>query len=198
MGGSIILAGILLKLGCYGIIRFIDIIVYFIRIYSSYLIRFTLVGLVVVGYLTIRIRDIKAIVAYSSISHIGLRFLGMLFIFNNSLSRALLIILGHGFCSPGLFIIVRILYNQSSSRRIYLNRGSNLMSILLLYLFIFLIYNFSVPPSLGFFSEVLLIYRCLIIRQYRLLFLFIGMFIVACFRVYFFSYLISMKYYSLI
>jgi NADH-ubiquinone oxidoreductase chain 4 len=125
-GGSIFLAGVLLKLGGYGILRLMNLFVVSVR-FGLVFIIISLVGAVVVSFLCLRQFDIKALIAYSSVAHIGL-VLGGIFVANGwGWGGALVLMLGHGLCSSGLFCLSGVVYERLGSRRMYLSRGLSLV-----------------------------------------------------------------------
>jgi len=77
VAGSMILAGVLLKLGGYGLIRVLRITGVYIKFIGSYFIGLSLVGIVYVGFICCRINDFKALVAYSSVAHMGIVICGL-------------------------------------------------------------------------------------------------------------------------
>jgi len=150
---SIVLAGLLLKIGSYGIIQFIE---YYIWNYLGFLYSLSLLGIVMASVFCIFVRDIKLLVAFSSVVHI--RFLFLCLIINSALCYRIrfFIIFGHGLVSSMLFYIVGELYIVFDTRIIYLISGVHSRSSLLavIYLIIFLV-NVGAPLSITFYSEVM-------------------------------------------
>lgn len=121
MGGSIILAAVVLKLRGYGLFRFLVLFNnYFYFVFLSF---FVLMGAFFSAFICITQSDIKSLVAYSSIRHMGIVALG-LFIFRGlGLKRRFVIILGHGFCSSMLFYLVNFHYERNIRRQLIVTRG---------------------------------------------------------------------------
>lgn len=163
--GSIILAGILLKLGGVGLIRislFIDI-----NLIRYYTLSYFIIFLVVVTLICCYQSDFKRLVAYSSVSHIIA--IPFLLISNTLLSfkSLILIIFFHGFSSPILFILVGLTYNLYSTRQLAFIRGLILISPLLSFLLVLaFFYTISAPPFPSFISEVLFFISSYILSSY--------------------------------
>jgi len=181
-----ILAGVLLKLGGYGFIRFYYFISGWGVLYRCLLIRFSLISMVYVGGIRIRITDLKSLIAYSSVSHIAIVAIGLLTISSLGYRGGVLMILGHGLSSSGLFYLINLIYVRMTRRRIYINKGILLIPILRGFIFFFVIANVSCPPSLGFISEIFLMIRIMSFRYTGLFILYLGRFMVAIFSLFFF------------
>jgi len=173
--GSIILAGVLLKLGGIGLIRFSSLIShpYLISIFCSYCFTFLFITTIVCCYQS----DFKRIVAYSSVSH--MIAVPILYISNNilSLKALFMLIFFHGLSSPVIFILVGIFYSLYSSRQLLVMRGlillSPLLSLITLLTFFF---TMSAPPFPSFVAEVFFL-----VASYSLSTYFIGFIILFTF-----------------
>ena len=161
LGGSIILAGIVLKLSLYGIIRLILPILPKASIYCTYLVyTIGVITVIYASFSTLRTIDIKELIAYSSVSHAAVYVLG---VFSNTLQGiegGITLGLAHGFVSSGLFICVGgILYDRSSTRLITFYRGmAQIMPLFSVLFFILCLSNAGTPLSLNFIGEFLSLY----------------------------------------
>jgi NADH-quinone oxidoreductase subunit M len=157
--GSVILAGILLKIGVYGFIRFNIGLFQDASLFFSPLVSIlALLGIVFASFTAIRQTDLKRIIAYSSIAHMNLVVLG-LFSFNNiGLEGAIIQSISHGFVSGALFLLVGILYDRYHSRLLAYYGG--LVYTMPIYAGSFLFFsmaNIALPGTSSFIGEFLLL-----------------------------------------
>src|SRR6202044_2290371 len=161
LGGSILLAGIVLKLSLYGIFRLILPILP--KAFLNYTYIIYLIGVITIIYAsfsTLRTIDIKELIAYSSVSHAAVYLLGA---FSNNIQGiegSICLGLAHGFVSSGLFICAGgVLYDRSSTRLITFYRGSvQLMPLFSILFFILCLGNAGTPLTLNFIGEFLSLY----------------------------------------
>uniref|UniRef100_UPI0030DFB6DE NADH dehydrogenase subunit 4 n=1 Tax=Thrips major TaxID=670476 RepID=UPI0030DFB6DE len=157
LSGSMILAGVLLKMGGYGMFRFFFVYKNFLN-FNLFWIYISIWGGILSSMICLRQVDLKSIVAYSSVSHMSLVIIGLLSFSFCSVVGSLMLMVAHGLCSSGLFFLVNVLYERSGSRSIFLNKG--LMSMfpsLSIWWFLFCSFNMACPPSLNLISEIFLL-----------------------------------------
>jgi len=188
VSGSIILAGVLLKLGCYGIIRFMGFFQGKVAFISRMLVSLGLLGGLVVSFICLRQVDLKALIAYSSVSHIGLALGGLGSWGLWGYSSCLYTCVAHGLCSSGLFFLSGVIYERRGSRSIIINKGLlEIMPSLSFWWFIYCIGNMAAPVVLNLVGELGLLGRILRFNFYTLILLIIFSFMGACYRLYLFS-----------
>jgi len=156
--GSMILAGLLLKLGTYGFIRFSLGLFPEASIYFSPLIFILgLISIVYASFVAVRQTDMKKIIAYSSIAHMNLVVIG-LFSFNvDCFIGSLFQMISHGFVSPGLFFLIGVLYSRYHTRLIYIFSGLNqYMPLFISFFLFFTMANISLPITSSFIGEFLI------------------------------------------
>jgi NADH-ubiquinone oxidoreductase chain 4 len=161
LGGSIILAAIVLKLSLYGVIRLILPMIPKASINLTYIVY--VIGVITIIYAsisTLRTIDIKELIAYSSVSHAAVYLLAAFSNTIQGLEGSILLGLGHGFVSSGLFICVGgILYDRSHTRLISVYKGlAQIMPIFSILFFILCLGNAGTPLSLNFIGEFLSLY----------------------------------------
>ncbi|MFZ1318411.1 MAG: NADH-quinone oxidoreductase subunit M [Candidatus Nitrotoga sp.] len=158
-GGSVILAAIMLKVGAYGFIRFSMPIVPDASHYlAGAMIALSLIAVVYIGLVALAQTDMKKLVAYSSISHMGFVTLGF-FIFNAyGMEGALLQMISHGFISGALFLCIGVLYDRMHTRNIADYGGvANKMPIFAAFFVLFAMANVGLPGTSGFVGEFMVI-----------------------------------------
>lgn len=157
-GGSVLLAGILLKLGTYGILRFLIPLFNVASVYNIPLI-YALGGISIIysSGTAIRQTDLKRVIAYTSIAHMNLIFIGLFSFSITSLIGSLFQMLSHGFVSSALFFCIGCFYNRYHTRIIE-NYGGlvQILPMLSIYFFIFTLANIAFPGTSNFIGEVLL------------------------------------------
>lgn len=155
LAGSVILAGILIKLGSYGFIRFAlpilpDACVYF----TPFIFTLAVLGIIYASLTTIRQTDLKRIIAYSSVSHMAVVMLSIFTLTTIGIEGSIFLQVAHGIVSSALFIIVTILYDRHHTRIVKYYRGMTItMPIFSSMFFFFTLANIAVPLSCNFIGE---------------------------------------------
>ena len=151
---------ILLKLGGYGLTRIVIIFSYINKILVNPIISIAIIGGVITSIICLRQSDIKSIIAYSSVGHIGLIVAGVLTNSKLGVQAGLSIIIAHGIRSSAIFCIANINYGITQTRRITLTKGIlTIIPILSLWWFLFCCANIAAPPRINLIREIILITR---------------------------------------
>nr|ARH54138.1 NADH dehydrogenase subunit 4 [Bradybatus kellneri] len=197
ISGSMILAGVMLKLGGYGLFRMMKIFMEIGLQINFIVVVISLLGGMIISVVCIRQSDMKMLIAYSSVSHMSLVLAGIMTMNLWGFWGALILMLGHGLCSSGLFCMANFLYERSHSRSIYLNKGMmNIMPSLSLWWFLLCSSNMAAPPSLNLLGEILLINSLSIYSKITMFCLFFMVFFSAVYSLFLYSYTQHGKFYS--
>ena len=158
-GGSVVLAAILLKLGAYGFVRFtLPILPDASRYLAFMMVALSLIAIAYIGFVTLVQTDLKRLIAYSSISHMGFVTLGF-FIFNGlGVEGGLVQMISHGFVSAAMFLCVGVLYDRMHTRMIADYGGVvNTMPKFATLMMLFAMANSGLPATSGFVGEFMVI-----------------------------------------
>nr|AML25579.1 NADH dehydrogenase subunit 4 [Erotylidae sp. BMNH 1274392] len=189
VSGSMILAGIMLKLGGYGMLRMMPLFLKLGKLVNLNFIVISLVGGVFISLVCLRQSDMKSLIAYSSVAHMGMVLAGIMTMNLYGLWGALVMMLAHGLCSSGLFCLANISYERLNSRSLYLNKGLiNIMPSMSLWWFLLNSSNMAAPPSLNLLGEIVLINSLVSFSNLNMIVLMLISFFSAVYSLFLYSY----------
>nr|ACR00036.1 NADH dehydrogenase subunit 4 [Pectinaria gouldii] len=188
VAGSMILAGILLKLGAYGIIRTASMATFMCTSLSSIIISLSMWGAVITSMICIRQTDLKSLIAYSSVGHMGLLTAGLMTNSSWGWEGSLTMMLAHGLCSSALFALANMTYESTNTRSLFLTKG------LLMYFpamsfwwFIFAAGDMAAPTSMNLLGEILLLTSVLSVSSFMVMPIGLISFLAAAYSLYLFT-----------
>nr|UHA56181.1 NADH dehydrogenase subunit 4 [Actinotia polyodon] len=197
VSGSMILAGIMLKLGGYGLLR----LLIFLQEINLKLNYFSIVISLIGGfYISLKCFcqiDIKSLIAYSSVAHMSIVISGIMIMNYWGFIGSYVLMIGHGLCSSGMFCLANISYERLHSRSLYINKGMmNFMPSMSLWWFLLMSSNMAAPPSLNLVGEISLINSLVSWSWISMIMLMLISFFSAGYSLYLYSFVQHGKYYS--
>lgn len=155
--GSVLLAGVLLKLGSYGLLRFsIPLLPEACAYYGPLVLSLCMIGLIYASLTTLRQVDLKKLVAYSSIAHMSMVIIALFTLNDVGAIGASFLMLAHGVASPALFLLVGAMYDRAHTKALkYLGGAATAMPVYSIFLFLFSLCNMALPLSPNFVGEFL-------------------------------------------
>nr|YP_010165779.1 NADH dehydrogenase subunit 4 [Nemoura meniscata]QRR29792.1 NADH dehydrogenase subunit 4 [Nemoura meniscata] len=197
VSGSMILAGVLLKLGGYGLLRIFKVLSLSGLSFNFIWVGVSLVGGVLVSLMCLRQTDLKALIAYSSVAHMGIVLGGLMTLTYWGFCGSFMLMIAHGLCSSGLFCLANISYERLGSRSLLINKGlMNFMPSMTLWWFLLSSCNMAAPPSLNLLSEISLLNSMVAWSWVTMLMLSFLSFFSAAYTLYIYSYSQHGKIYS--
>nr|YP_009000599.1 NADH dehydrogenase subunit 4 [Lutraria rhynchaena]CDL72586.1 NADH dehydrogenase subunit 4 [Lutraria rhynchaena] len=169
LAGSMVLAGVLLKLGGFGLIR----VMWVMSMYSNKVLMMVISFSIWGGFLSCLVSmtqsDVKSIIAYSSVSHMSMVIASILSCYPSGKFGGECMMFTHGICSPCMFALAASAYDWSQSRSVMVNTNVlRIFPIFSIFWFVFGVVNMGCPPSLNYFSEV---FMFSVIKELNMLFI---------------------------
>nr|UOF70293.1 NADH dehydrogenase subunit 4 [Tropostreptus hamatus] len=188
VSGSMVLAGILLKMGGFGLYRISEYFMFMVKSLGVVWMSVSLVGGLYMSLVCLRQSDLKSLIAYSSVVHMGLVIGGLMTMSWVGLVGAFILMVGHGLCSSGLFCLANINYERLHSRSVLVNKGLiNLLPSGALMWFLLVSSNMAAPMSLNLMGEISLLGCLLKYSEFMMLILVLLSFFSAAYCLYLYS-----------
>nr|UER94118.1 NADH dehydrogenase subunit 4 [Ruspolia yunnana] len=189
VSGSMILAGVLLKLGGYGLLRVFMMLGELGLKMNFIWIGISLVGGFLISLVCLRQMDLKALIAYSSVVHMGMALGGLMTMTSWGFSSTYTLMIAHGLCSSGLFALANISYERLGSRSLLVNKGlMNFMPSMAMWWFLLSSSNMAAPPSLNLMGEIGLLNSLVMWSSISMVMLMLVSFFSAAYTLYLYSY----------
>lgn len=187
--GSIILAGLLLKLGSYGMIKYcIVLFPYGLYLIKSYINLFAILAIVYTSLTTLCQVDLKKIIAYSSIGHMNFVVLGIFSLNKYGIIGSIFLMISHGFVSSCLFFFIGCLYDRFKSRNIQEYSGiCTIMPKYVSLLLIFIMANISFPGTSSFIAEFLILNGVYLNSNISVFAMLIGIILTTCYTIWMYN-----------
>ncbi|MBI5888176.1 MAG: NADH-quinone oxidoreductase subunit M [Deltaproteobacteria bacterium] len=157
--GSVILAGVLLKMGTYGFLRFnMPLLPEATVVFTPVIIALAVIGIIYGSFLAMAQKDIKKLVAYSSVSHLGAVMLGIFALNQQGLDGGVLQMINHGISTGGLFLVIGMIYERRHTRMISDFGGiAKVMPVYSFFVMVIVFSSIGLPGTNGFIGEILIL-----------------------------------------
>nr|YP_001648406.1 NADH dehydrogenase subunit 4 [Bugula neritina]AAT79562.1 NADH dehydrogenase subunit 4 [Bugula neritina] len=157
VSGSMILAGILLKLGGWGLIQITKMSFKIMSNMKNLFYSINLWGTMMVGLICLSSVDLKMLIAYSSVIHMNMMILGIMSNPNLGVLGAMIMMIAHGISSPGMFAMANVSYEMTNTRNLMMQKGVMMTQPKMLFFwFLLAAANMAAPPSMNLASEILI------------------------------------------
>nr|YP_003667904.1 NADH dehydrogenase subunit 4 [Brookesia decaryi]BAJ08069.1 NADH dehydrogenase subunit 4 [Brookesia decaryi] len=157
IAGSMVLAAILLKLGGYGMMRISPMLYQLEKLHLPFIVL-SLWGMIMASLICLRQPDLKSLIAYSSVSHMGLIVMATMIQTPSSLTGAMMLMVAHGITSSMLFCLANIMYERTNTRTLIMMQGMQIaMPLMTAFWFLANLTNMAIPPTINLFGEIMII-----------------------------------------